>query len=180
MRTQYISRVELEHLLAALMPENRLAMELSLATGLRIGDVLSITSAQLEKAKDTRRMTVRESKTGKNRRIYIPVELYEKMTKIAGKKYVFQHRLNANKTRTRQAVFKDIKRVAKAFRLKQNIAPHTARKVYAVEFYHKTGDLYRVQSLLNHSSEAVTMLYALADELTERTLKLGTKKSGRM
>jgi hypothetical protein len=43
------------------------------------------------------------------------------------------------------------------------------RKVYAVEQYRQAGGgkrgLDRVQSLLNHSSEAITMIYALADEL---------------
>jgi site-specific recombinase XerC len=56
------------------------------------------------------------------------------------------------------------------FRLKENIAPHSARKVYAVEAYSRSGELARVQKLLNHESEAVTELYAMADALTSRRL----------
>ena len=150
------------------MPENRLAVRLSLATGLRINDVLSIKTAKVAE-----RMTVTEEKTGKKRRIYIPRALLEDMLRVCGKYYVFEHRLRQNEHRTRQAVFKDLKRAAKLFRLDKdlNIAPHTARKVFAVEKLKKYGDLKRVQKLLNHSDEAVTLVYAMADILTERRTK---------
>lgn len=160
----------MEHLLAALMPQNRLALEVSMATGLRIGDVLSLRSCDLARAADKGRITVRESKTGKSKRIYIPVYLVERMLMVSGKYFVFEHRTDRKKHRTRQAVFKDLKRVAIAFRLKANIAPHSCRKIYAVEQFHRCGDLKKVQKLLNHENEAVTMLYAMADELTKRTL----------
>lgn len=149
------------------MPQNRLALEISLATGLRIGDVLQLRSDALRAAAG-RRLTVRELKTGKNRRVLLPVELYNRALSMAGKVYVFEHRLDYRQHRTRQAVFKDLKRAARLFRIRENVAPHSARKVYAVEAYRRTGDLKRVQALLNHSSEAVTMLYAMADELTAR------------
>lgn len=51
------------------------------------------------------------------------------------------------------------------------LSPHSARKIYAVTEYRRTGSLQRVKELLNHSDEAVTMLYAMADELTERRRK---------
>lgn len=176
MRTEWIAKQELQHLLAALMPANRLALECSMATGLRISDVLSLKTEQVAGAANGR-VTVKEMKTGKSRRIYIPVDMRTRMLQIAGRFYVFEHRYDSKRHRTRQAVFKDLKRITKMFRLKPNIAPHTARKCYAVEQYHKTGDLYRVQELLNHSNEAVTMLYAMADELTERRLKPRRKKA---
>lgn len=169
MKTEYIHRQELAHLLAALTAPNRLAMEISMATGLRIGDVLSIKSDQIRQAKD-RRFTVRELKTGKTRRITLSAELYQRALSMAGKVYVFENRMDWRRPRTRQAVFKDVKRVARIFRLKQNVAPHTARKVYAVDAFKRSGDLKKVQRLLNHSSEAVTTLYAMADELTDRRL----------
>ena len=56
-----------------------------------------------------------------------------------------------------------MKRAAVAFRLPQNVAPHSFRKVYSVELMKKYGDLERVKRALNHSSETVTMIYALAD-----------------
>lgn len=167
MRTDYIHKQELLHLLAALMPANRLALEISMATGLRISDVLNIRTEQIRTAKD-RRISVRELKTGKSRRVVLPVELYERALILAGKIYVFENRMDYRRPRTRQAVYKDLKRIAKMYRVKENVAPHTARKVYAVGAYRRIGDLKRVQALLNHSSEAVTMIYAMADQLTRR------------
>ncbi|MEG1578560.1 MAG: tyrosine-type recombinase/integrase, partial [Oscillospiraceae bacterium] len=62
-------------------------------------------------------------------------------------------------------VWADVKRAAKAFRLPQNIAPHSFRKVYAVELLEKYGDIERVKRALNHSSVEVTMIYAMSDKL---------------
>jgi len=169
MRTDWLFRREMEHLLAALTPANRLALDVSMATGLRLGDVLNLKREQL-----AQRFTVREQKTGKTRRVFLSNELLKRALALAGKVYVFEGRTSDKKHRTRQAVFKDLKRVARIFRLKVNVAPHTARKIYAVEAYHKTGDLKRVQRLLNHSGETVTALYAMADELVSRHHKKKT------
>lgn len=141
MRADYVAEEEMQHLLAALMPQNRLALEVSMATGLRIGDVLAMQVQKVRESKDGR-LTVRESKTGK----------------------------------TRQAVYKDLARAAMLYRLPKllHVSPHTARKVYAVEQYRRTGDLKRVQRLLQHDNESVTAIYAMADYLTAR--KLGRVK----
>ncbi len=105
----------------------------------------------------------------------MPKELYARAVSMAGRAFVFEHRLDWRKPRTRQAVNKDLTRIAKMWRLKTHISPHTARKAWAVEEYAKDGDLKRVQRLLNHSDEAVTMIYAMADVLTERRMSGGKK-----
>lgn len=169
MKTDYIHRQELLHLLAALTPPNRLALEISLSTGLRISDVLGIKTEQLLNSKD-RRFTVKELKTGKSRRVKLPVELFERALKIAGRFYVFEHRIDRKRPRTRQAVWKDLKRISTLFRLKANIAPHSARKTYAVDSFNRTGSLRSVQKLLNHEDEAVTVIYAMADQMTAKRL----------
>lgn len=164
MRSEYAPKGEVLHILAALKPQNRLACEISLFTGLRINDVLSIKTEQARKG----RFTVREQKTGKTRLVYLPKELQALALACAGQHYVFEGRLNGRKHRTRQAVFKDLRRAADLFGIKKHISPHSLRKIYAVEEYAKYGSLKKVQKLLNHSDEAVTMLYALADRLGKR------------
>ena len=61
---------------------------MAIATGLRISDVLSIETDKLRDKNgelgNRNRITVRELKTGKNRRVYLPNELLEKMIRIAG------------------------------------------------------------------------------------------------
>ena len=170
LRADWVAREELSHVLAALTPPNRLAMEISAATGLRIGDVLSLRTEQLRNASE-RRVSVRAQKTGKLIRVKLPVDLYERALRQAGRVWVFEGRLDWRRPRTRQAVYKDVVRAARLFRCRAHISPHTARKAFAVAAYQRTGgNAQRVQKLLQHSSEAVTMIYALADELTRRRL----------
>lgn len=164
MRSQWAPKGEIEHLLAALTPENRLACEISLFTGLRINDVLALKPNQVQKG----RFTLREEKTGKTRTVSLPRDLRDRALACAGQHFIFEHRTNGRKHRTRQAVFKDLRRVTGLFGVKEHITPHSMRKVYAVEEYKKHGDLARVQKLLNHSSEPVTLLYAMADALNKK------------
>ena len=172
MKAEYYFKQEFEHLIAALQPANRLAIELSLATGLRIGDCLALKTEQL-----IPRPTIKEQKTGKTRRVYIPVDILDRLIFSAGRFYAFEHRTDPKKHRTVSAVYKDLKATAKRFRLTTNVTPHSARKIFAVEQYHKDHDLLRVQRLLNHDNEAVTILYALADQMVARRRR--AKKSQR-
>lgn len=163
MRTTYATRAQMGHILAALMPENRLIMELCMSTGLRVSDVLELRSSDLK-----RRQTVRQKKTGKTRRVQWPAALYEQMERQAGRLWVFESRTDPRKHRTRQAVWKDVKRSEAVFKRsgqlarRQNIGTHTARKIAAVEAYHR-GGLPAAQRLLSHSDPLVSRLYALAD-----------------
>lgn len=160
MKTEYLLHREVEHVLAALMPVNRVVMRVCIHTGLRVGDVLALRTDQIAP-----RFWVTEQKTKKRRIVGLPSDLLVDMRKIAGKKYVFEHSNDAERHRTRQAVWKDVKRAARAFRLPQNVAPHSARKVYAVDLLAKYGDIAKVQRALNHSGPSVTMIYAMADQL---------------
>lgn len=166
-RSEWACRADMEHLLAACMPENREALRLSMDYGLRIGDVLRIPTA----AARAGFWSFKEEKTGKRRRVVFSEAHIKAMLSIAGKIYVFEHRSNARKHRTRQAVYKDLRRIAEMFRLR-HITPHSMRKVYSVERYRQAGgSLQKVQRLLNHDSEAVTALYALADQLHHQTIR---------
>lgn len=168
LRSTWLNDTQTKLILAAMMPENRLALELSDATGLRIDDVLAM---QTETVQRTARPYVTDSKTGKKHRIYIPVELRERMLLQAGKVYIWPHRNDPRKKhRTRQAVYKDMVQAAAVFRRSgqidstANASPHSMRKRAAVRAY-QDGGLVAAASLLNHSRNdaAVTMLYALAD-----------------
>lgn len=158
MKTEYLLEREVERVLAALMPSNRLVIRVCLHTGLRVSDVLDLRTEDL-----SARMWVRERKTGKRKQIGLPGPLLEDLKAHAGPVYVFPARCDPNAHRTRQAVWRDVKRAARAFRLPQNVGPHSFRKVYAVELLHRYGDIDRVRRALNHSSDALTMIYALAD-----------------
>ena len=121
MTTEYLLRREMEHVLAALTPSNRLVCRVCLQTGLRVGDVVSLRTEQLR-----RQFWVTEAKTKKRRRVNLTNDLLEAIRAQAGDVWAFPG-TKPGKHRTRQAVWKDVKRAAKAFRIKQNVAPHSFR-----------------------------------------------------
>lgn len=169
MRSRWVEDDTMRCILTALTYENRLALLVSLKYGLRIGDVLALKTRDVMKGD----FTIYEQKTGKRKRIHLSPSFQADLLHIGGRIFVFEGRTSQYRHRTRQAVFKDLKRVARAFRLTA-VSPHSCRKSYAVRRYHDCGDLRKVQRLLNHSSEAVTMLYAMADELSQNYHKVNT------
>ena len=167
---------EVELVLHLLTYENRLVMRTLVHTGLRIGDVLSLKTDQLKP-----NFWITEQKTGKRRQIGLPEPLLADLREAADSEWVFPGAV-PGKPRTRQAVWKDVKRAAAAARLTVNAAPHSCRKVYAVKLLEKYGDIDRVRRALNHGGIEVTLIYAMADKNltakgTRRRAKPGRKKA---
>lgn len=161
MRSGYLIEQQLDLLLAALTPANRLVCRVMLYTGLRISDVVELPREAVKL-----NFTVVEKKTGKRRRVRLSKSLVADVLAVsAGSVWAFPSPVDPTKHRTRQAVWKDIKRAQWAFRLQVNVSPHSMRKVYAVELMHKYGDIDRVRRALNHDHYDTTILYALADQL---------------
>jgi integrase len=173
MKTEYLLNREVDLILAMLTPRNALIMRTALHTGLRIGDVLALRTEQLAP-----RFWVTECKTKKRRQVGLPEPLLADIKNQAGKVWAFESP-KTGRPQTRQAVWKDVKRAARALRLPQNIGPHSARKVFAVELLSKYGDIARVKRALNHSSESITLIYALADRQLESKLKRRRARAGR-
>lgn len=173
MKTEYLLKREVDNVLSVMTPANALVMRVALHTGLRVSDVLSIKTDQLAP-----RFWVTESKTRKRKQIGLPEPLLGDLKKQAGSVWVFEGR-KPGKARTRQAVWKDIKRAAAAFRLPQNVGTHSARKVFAVDLLQKYGDIERVRRALNHSGLAVTLVYAMADKQLESKNRRRRAAAGR-
>lgn len=163
MRTSYILQKQLDMVLMLLHPGNRLVCQVMLHTGLRVSDVLNLKKDQIG-----RRFVVREAKTGKVKRCGLPDWLSAEIKrKAGGSVWAFPSPADPKKHRTRQAVWKDIKRVTDFGRITGNAGTHSMRKVYAVDLMHKYHDVKHVQRALNHSSDTVTLLYALADQYAQ-------------
>lgn len=153
--------------------ENRLVMRLLLHSGIRIGDALALKPEQLRP-----NFWITEQKTGTRRQVGIPEPLLSDLKAAAGKFWVFPG-LDPRKHRSRQAVWKDVKRAAAAMRLTANAAPHSARKVYAVGLLERYGDIERVRRALNHGSVEVTLIYAMADKMLAQPGRRRRKVPGR-
>ena len=166
MRTDWVCNDDFKVILRLLTPANRLAIEISLRYGMRISDILSLKRNDVIKGD----FTYKEMKTSKRRRIKLCKSLQERLLAQSGKIYCFEHRLDNKRHRTRQAVWKDIKRAAKALRLGENVGTHSARKNYAVNALSSYHDMKKVQKLLNHSDPCITAIYALADEMEKSRL----------
>lgn len=172
MTAEYLLRREMEHVFAALTPANRLVCRVCVSTGLRVGDVVQLRTDQLAS-----QFWITEQKTGKRRRVNLAAPLLKELREQAGREWVFESAKGPDKHRTRQAVWRDVKRAAKAFRLPQNVSVHSLRKVWAVDKLGKArGNLAVVQRGLNHSDQATTMIYAMAYQLY--VAKYGKRNKG--
>lgn len=173
MTTEYLLDREVEQVLDLLTEENRLVMRVLLHTGIRISDALQLRPEQLKP-----NFWITEQKTGKRRQVGLPEPLLSDLLDHCGKWWVFPG-ADPRKHRSRQAVWKDVKRAAAAARLTRNAAPHSARKVYAVKLLEQYGDIDRVRRALNHGGIEVTMVYAMADKRLRSKTRRRRAKPGR-
>lgn len=159
MRTDYINSKEYHKLYMRMTYENALALRTSLESGMRIGDVLALKPSNI----DGRTITYTAQKTGKKARVVVSADLANRLQKCSSKKFVFEGR-GGDKPRTRQAVWKDVKKAAQGL-FEENVAPHSARKTFAVEDFKEHG-LPHTKKALQHERTDTTMLYAFADVMT--------------
>lgn len=132
--------------------------------------MLNLKREQAEKALDKKihYICIVEQKTCKKSRRAFSADLLKKLLEQSGRIFIFEGRDDYRKHRTRQAVFCDIKRVCKKFNLKINLSPHSLRKNYAVYLKQQGKSLNEVQKILNHENYLTTMLYFMADEMSNK------------
>lgn len=163
MRSEYTNPDVIRACMSHMTHSNALAMECVLCTGWRIDDVLAIRTDNIH----GRTVTITEKKTGKTSKKVIPSKLCKALIRNAVGGWCFPSRCGATaKHRTRQAVYTDLRRCAQELGVSTHLSPHSGRKAYAVELYKAQG-FKAVKQALNHDNEAVTLLYALSDKLTE-------------
>jgi len=142
---------------------------------LRVGDVVALKTEQL-----SRQFWVTEAKTKKRRRVNLTADLLKRVKAQSGRLWAFPGARDPSKHRTRQAVWADVKRAARAFRLPQNVAPHSLRKVYAIHVLENSkGDVEKVKRALNHDDVATTMIYCMALQLYQAKYGSGSQKGQR-
>lgn len=163
MRTDYLNPQLYNRLYSVMTYENVLALRVSLETGLRIDDVLSLRVDQLK----GRTIRGTAEKTDKPYRKVISADLAQRLKRLATDGYIFKHRTKPNEHRTRQAVWQNMKHAANVIGLDLdlNAAPHSARKTYAVELFKDKG-IDAVQKELQHDRISTTMLYCFSNLLT--------------
>lgn len=166
MRTDYLNPQIYNRLYGVMTYDNVLALRISLETGLRIDDVLSLRAEQLQ----GRTLRGVAEKTGKGYKKVISSDLARRLQALNRQGYIFPHRTKKNAHRTRQAVWQNMKNAARLLGVELNAAPHSARKTYAVEVFKDKG-LDAAQRELQHDRISTTMLYAFSDMLTDNRKK---------
>lgn len=135
----------------------RLIYKLGTVTGLRISDIIAMKKTVLE----IKEPTIKEQKTGKSRRIYIPKKLRAELKQYANNntsEFIFEGYGKSGHI-TRQSVHKAFKHAAERSNINLNIATHAMRKKYARTLYEKGKNLKYIQNKLNHKSISDTLLY---------------------
>ena len=162
MRTDYLNPQLYNKLYTCMTYENVLALRVSLETGLRIDDVLSLRSEQLRK----RTISGVAHKTGKPYKKAVSADLAKRLQHLRPNRggFIFPHRSDPMRHRTRQAVWANMKHAAALMGVQLNAAPHSARKTDAVEVFNDKG-LDVVQKELQHDRMSTTMLYAFSNML---------------
>lgn len=155
-KTDYLKPRDFDKVYMLMKYENALAMRVSLETGLRIGDVLSLKPENI----DGNTIRAVAEKTGKPYKKNISADLAERLRHISGALWVFEGRDPRNH-RTRATVWKDVKQASNNLGLNINLGCHSARKAYAVELFKSQG-ITAVQRELQHDNTETSMLYAFA------------------
>lgn len=157
MQSRFLDEKEIKSLRASLSADAFLPLLVSLETGLRIGDVVSLKCSDIKKDG----IHFKAQKTGKKGVAKISYDLRKRLNKSG--KWVFPSPYKNGKHLTRQAVWERIKRAGKScgFDL-DGLSPHSMRKVFAVELYRKKG-FKAVQEALQHNYSSTTEIYTFAD-----------------
>lgn len=139
----------------------RLIYSVGCCTGLRISDIVTLKKDILNK----REPTIREQKTGKSKRIYIPQKLKKELLEFSQyhKEYIFESTSKSGHI-TRQAVHKHFKKIAKEIRAQENIGTHSMRKKYALKQFNKGKSYNYIKNKLNHDHLNDTLIYLMEGE----------------
>ncbi len=160
MKSRFLEKSELKSLQNALDGSAFLPLLVSLETGLRIGDVVSLKTSDLKKdglhyvAKKTKKRGIAK----------ISTDLRRKLLFFAGKsKWLFPSPYKAGAHITRQTVWARIKKAGKSAGVDlEGLSPHSMRKVFAVELYREKG-FEAVKTALQHNYSSTTEIYSFAD-----------------
>lgn len=157
-------RKKIDKMKAALAnPRDRLLFILGINSGLRISDILPLKVADL---RGQTSLTLREEKTGKAKTFRFNRAILDAVTALipadaAAGEYVFKSRKGSGPI-TRIQAYRILNEAAALVGLAgagASIGCHTLRKTFGYHAYKAGVDLALLQSIFNHSSQAVTLRY---------------------
>ena len=143
-------------------------------SGLRISDILKL---KVEDVEGVDHITVKEKKTGKQKRFLInrkfrkEVETYIRTMKLGSGDYLFPSRKGENKPISRVQAYRVLSECGKQADIEE-VGTHTLRKTFGYWYYQKYHDVAMLQNIFNHSAPSVTLRYiGITDEMKDKTLE---------
>lgn len=144
---------------------NKAMLELMYATGLRVSELINLTPLNIDLDKCLVRCYGKGNKErivpmGKTARKYLKIYLEEYRDMLAKKSlcdYLFLN--NHGKKISRQGFFKNLKIIAEAQGIKENITPHMLRHSFATHLLNNGADLRSIQIMLGHENISTTGIY---------------------
>ncbi|MBW3490802.1 site-specific integrase [Bacillus sp. FDAARGOS_1420] len=137
---------------------NYILFVMGINTGLRISDILKLKVGDVQGS----HISMREMKTGKQKRIQITSALKRELKWFSEgrevEEYVLKSRKGKNRPIGRSMAYKILKSTAAEFGLDE-IGTHTLRKTYGYHMYMQTKNIALLMEIFNHSSEKVTLRY---------------------
>ncbi len=134
---------------------NYILFIMGINTGLRISDILKLKVVGSH-------ISMREKKTGKQKRIQITAALKRELKWFIEEReeqeYLLQSRQGKNRPIGRSMAYKILSGAAAEFGLDE-IGTHTLRKTYGYHMYMQTKNIALLMEIFNHSSEKVTLRY---------------------
>ncbi len=144
---------------------DRAMIELLYATGVRVSEIISLQTHQLNLDGDYLTVKGKGAKVrvvpfGKWAKEILMRYLKEARPKLArGRASAFLFLTRSGKALTRQGFWKLIRRHALAAGIEKRVSPHTLRHSFATHLLEGGADLRSVQSMLGHSDISTTQIY---------------------
>jgi integrase len=143
-----------------------LLFSMGIRIGLRISDLISLMWDDIYQDNGKYRdfITIRESKTGKTRKIKIPEQLkkdiltYCKRQNLRKGDYLFYPKNVRTKHITRMTAWEILRNGAIAVGI-NNFGTHSLRKTFGYHYYTKFHDIGALMRIFNHSSQEITLRY---------------------
>lgn len=147
---------------ARLYDRNYIMILVGVNTALRFSDLRRLTVGKvkfnyiIQRDKKTRK----ENKFSLHKEIFDEVQAYIKRQGLTDDDdYLFYSRKGVNKPLSRVQGYNIIQEIKDGIKLRYQVGTHTLRKTFGYWFYKQYGDVVALQSILNHSTPAMTLIY---------------------
>lgn len=145
-----------------LYDRNYIMILVGVNTALRFSDLRRLTVGKvkfnyiIQRDKKTRK----ENKFSLHKDIFDEVQAYIKRQDLTDDDdFLFYSRKGVNKPLSRVQGYNIIQEIKDGIKLHYQVGTHTLRKTFGYWFYKQYGDVVALQSILNHSTPAMTLIY---------------------